>query len=94
MQPRESDITRAILDYLALIGAWALKVHGHLGQRPGVPDILACHNGRFIAIEVKQPGNSPTARQEAELAAIGEAGGMTLVAMSVEDVISAVGAAA
>ena len=38
----ERDITAAIMDYLRLRGAWVLKVHGHLGQLPGVPDnILA-----------------------------------------------------
>jgi hypothetical protein len=52
---REKAIERAILDMLSMMGAWVFKVHGHLGQRPGVPDILACLNGQFIAIEVKAP---------------------------------------
>jgi hypothetical protein len=31
----EADITGAVLDYLALVGAWSLKAHGHLGQAGG-----------------------------------------------------------
>lgn len=52
---REKEIEKAILDMLAMMGAWVFKVHGHLGQKPGVPDIIACLDGRFIAIEVKAP---------------------------------------
>jgi len=87
--PLEADITRAILDYLRLRGAWVFKVHGHLGQRPGVPDILACYRGRFLAIEVKRLGAALTVRQEAELAAIRGAGGVALVAADVSQAIEA-----
>ncbi|MCM8750408.1 hypothetical protein NET02_14755 [Thermomicrobiaceae bacterium CFH 74404] len=58
----EAEITAAVRDYLRLVGAWELKVLGGLGQRPGVPDVLACVQGRFVAIEVKRPGRRPTPR--------------------------------
>jgi hypothetical protein len=86
---REGDITRGVVDYLALIGAWSLKVHGHLGQRPGVPDVLACLRGRFVGIEVKRPGGRLSPRQIDELAAIVQAGGVALVADDVDQVIAA-----
>ena len=44
--------------------------------RSGVPDIVGCYYGRFIAIECKAGSNKPTALQENELRKIGEAGGM------------------
>lgn len=47
--------------------------------RSGVPDIIACYNGRFIAIEVKAGDNEPTALQQRELARIKERGGVALV---------------
>ena len=83
----ERDITRAIMDYLLLKGAWVFKVHGHLGQKKGVPDILACLQGRFIAIEVKRPGGKLSEYQEREIAAIERAGGRTIVARDVSDVM-------
>jgi hypothetical protein len=48
--------------------------------RSGVPDIIACMRGRFLAIECKATGNNKlTALQKRELAAIEEAGGISYV---------------
>jgi len=46
--------------------------------RSGVPDIVCCHNGRFIGIEVKADSNTPTALQLRELQRINDAGGKAL----------------
>lgn len=47
--------------------------------RSGIPDIIACLNGRFIGIECKAGFNKTTLLQDRELAAISQAGGTTLV---------------
>lgn len=47
--------------------------------RSGVPDIIACYQGRFIGIECKAGKNKPTPLQLRELAAIIDAGGSSLV---------------
>ena len=47
--------------------------------RSGVPDIIACLNGKFIGIECKAGFNKTTPLQDKELAAISAAGGTTLV---------------
>ena len=47
--------------------------------RSGVPDIICCYRGRFLAIECKAGAGKTTALQERELAAIRAAGGMQLV---------------
>lgn len=47
--------------------------------RSGVPDLVCCANGRFLAIECKANGKKPTAIQEAEIALIRRAGGTVLV---------------
>jgi Holliday junction resolvase len=47
--------------------------------RSGVPDIVCCARGRFLAIECKAGKNKPTALQERELEAIRVAGGTALV---------------
>jgi len=47
--------------------------------RAGIPDIIVCVNGEFLAIECKAGKNTTTALQKRELAAIERAGGRTLV---------------
>jgi hypothetical protein len=47
--------------------------------RSGVPDIIACMRGRFLAIECKAGNGKLTALQERELAIIEEAGGISYV---------------
>ena len=46
--------------------------------RSGVPDIVCCHRGQFIGIEVKSGVNTPTALQLRELQRINDAGGKAL----------------
>jgi len=47
--------------------------------RSGVPDIIACHDGKFIGIECKAGKNKPTALQEKNLRDIEKAGGIALI---------------
>jgi Holliday junction resolvase len=47
--------------------------------RSGVPDVICCVNGRFLAIECKAGDNKPTVLQQRELKAIADAGGSALV---------------
>lgn len=47
--------------------------------RSGVPDIICCVNGRFLAIECKAGGNKLTTLQQRELKLIADAGGSALV---------------
>jgi Holliday junction resolvase len=52
--------------------------HGY--GRSGVPDIIACVNGRFLAIECKAGTNKPTALQVREIEHIRRCGGVAVVA--------------
>lgn len=45
----------------------------------GVPDLLCCHKGKFIAIECKANGNKPTRLQVSHMEAIRHAGGVALI---------------
>jgi Archaeal holliday junction resolvase (hjc) len=47
--------------------------------RSGVPDIVGCYHGKFIAIECKAGKNKPTALQEREIKWINESGGHAIV---------------
>jgi Holliday junction resolvase len=51
--------------------------HGY--GRSGVPDIIACVNGHFLAIECKAGGNKPTALQLREIEHIHSCGGVAVV---------------
>ena len=45
----------------------------------GVPDIIACYNGRFLGIECKSGTNKPTPLQDKNLAEIHDSVGSALV---------------
>ena len=47
--------------------------------RSGVPDIVCCVNGKFLAIECKAGNNIPTALQINEMSKIQRADGVALV---------------
>lgn len=47
--------------------------------RSGVPDIICCYHGLFVAIECKAGSNKPTALQEREINAIRTAKGLAFV---------------
>lgn len=80
--PRESTIVGAIIRELKARGAWYVKFHGHRAGRAGVPDILACYRGLFIAFEVKQPTGRQTRLQVLEEERIRAAGGVSVVVTS------------
>jgi Holliday junction resolvase len=64
-----------------------LKEHGvynfmpatHGYGRSGVPDIIACINGKFLAIETKAGKGTTTALQKRELDLIRKSGGVAMV---------------
>jgi len=47
--------------------------------RAGVPDIIACYEGKFVAFECKAGKNQPTALQEREMNDIRRAKGLAYV---------------
>lgn len=69
---------------------WDMGVRIGYG-RNGVPDILCCVKGAFIALEVKAGKNVPTPWQRRELAAIVKAGGKAAVVRSLQEVKDLVG---
>jgi Holliday junction resolvase len=75
----EGKVKDAVVKILKERGAYYFfPVTGGFG-RSGVPDVVACYEGRFIGIECKAGTNKPTALQLAELAKIDKAKGLTMV---------------
>lgn len=85
----ESKIKKEITAYLTSIGAWYDNpVRTGYGRR-GVPDIVVCYRGYFLAIEVKaSESKKPTLWQAREIAAVQAARGRAVVAWSVRQVQS------
>ena len=81
-----SALIACIRDYLAVQGAWQMKVLGGMGQRPGIPDVLACLRGRLIAVEVKTGAAVLSAAQQRERGALERAGALYIEARRIEDV--------
>lgn len=80
----ESKIQKEILDYLHSQGAWTVKTIQC--NKAGVCDILACMDGRFIALEVKTEIGKASALQERTIKQINHAGGIAAIVRSVEEV--------
>jgi Holliday junction resolvase len=75
----EGKVKDAVVKILKERGAYYFfPVTGGFG-RSGVPDVVACYEGRFIGIECKAGTNKPTALQLAELAKIDKAKGVTMI---------------
>jgi hypothetical protein len=82
---KEKDLQKQIRDYLnTLPQTFAFKVEQRPGMARGCSDILFCHQGKFGAIECKMPGKKPTPHQERFLSKVLEAGGIAIVAYSLD----------
>lgn len=89
----EREIVAAILRHLKTMPhCFAWKTHGGMYGTAGIPDIIACIDGRFYAFEVKQPSGRLTRLQEVTLGKIRAAGGAAYMVTSVEDVSAAISA--
>ena len=75
----ESLVKKQIKAILKNAGAYYAMPIGMGMGNSGVPDFLACHKGRFIAIEAKAKGNKPTALQLKHIQDIKDAGGEAYV---------------
>lgn len=75
----EKKVKDKVVSILKDKGAYYFFPATHGFGRSGVPDVVACVNGRFLAIECKAGGNKPTALQEREIKAIRAAGGVAIV---------------
>ena len=80
-----SALVRLCIDYLQVQGAWVYKVHGGLGSRPGVPDLLCCLRGRLIGLECKTGRARLSAAQLVEADDLRRAGALALEIRRIDD---------
>ena len=104
MKIKESQIQKAIMDYLKRkkilcfkhrnVGIYKQATKSYIplayGEK-GISDIIGClPDGRFLAIEVKRPGNKPSIEQADFLARVNAMGGLGLIAYSIDDVAAVI----
>ena len=83
----EKDIVNQILKYLKNIPyCFAWKTHGDAYSHKGIPDIIVCLNGRFVAFEVKTPSGKLTMLQQSTLTKINAAKGNAYKVTSLQEV--------
>ena len=75
MSQREKLYENKIKAYLKSIDAYFIKTHGDRFSKVGTPDIIACVNGHFVAVEVKAENGKPSELQLYHLEQIYKAGG-------------------
>ena len=79
MRTPEGKVKDKVVKILKQYGVYYFfPVTGGYGAS-GIPDIICCHNGRFIAIECKAGKNKATPLQDAHIARIRAAGGVAVV---------------
>lgn len=83
----EKKVENLIKSELKRLGIWSFKLAASEMMAPGIPDIIACVNGKFVGIEVKAPGKlyntSPAQKVQHEL--IRKSGGTVIVTDDFED---------
>lgn len=88
----ETKLKESVLKYLRTNLIYCFKVHGSKFMEPGIPDIVACVNGKFLGIELKRPGakNEQSEQQQIHEANIKTSNGVYLLADSLEEVVETV----
>jgi hypothetical protein len=83
----EKDIVNAISKYLKSVpNCWFFKEHGGMYGAAGVPDLICCINGRFVAFEVKTEKGILTKLQESTITKINAAKGNAYKVTSLQEV--------
>ena len=84
----EGQLTSQIKNYLASKGAYCEKIFGGGYQASGIPDLIVCYKGLFVAIEVKSPTHKGRASdiQKLKIKRIRGCGGIAFITDNIEDV--------
>ena len=75
----EKQFENQIKKYLTEQGIWYVKYFANGFTKSGIPDILACCNGYFLAIEVKAENGKPSELQLYHIEKIKQSGGHAVI---------------
>lgn len=79
MATPEKKVKQKVCAKLKELGAYYFYASTGGYGSSGVPDIIACYKGKFVAIECKANGNIPTGLQQKHLREISIQNGIALV---------------
>ena len=65
--------------FIESCGGWQVKYFSNGFTKTGIPDVLVCIKGRFIAVEVKASKGRPSPLQIHHLKQIDESGGYAIL---------------
>lgn len=82
---KEQEIQSKIIKYIQASGGYVVKVI--TASKAGVPDIIACIDGKFYGFEVKTVKGKPSPLQLTNIAMIEAAGGVGAVVRSAAEVM-------
>lgn len=87
-EKKEASVLKNICDLLKKTPeCFYHKVHGGMYGTTGIPDVLACYKGIYLALEVKRPiGGKISKIQESNIRKINDAGGYAIVVTSAVEV--------
>ena len=77
---KESAYQKKVINFLkTLPNTWVVNIWGGGFMRAGIPDLLVCINGKFVAIELKRTGGIVSELQKRNIRLINEANGLAMV---------------
>lgn len=79
MAGREKLFENRVKKYLTENGCWNVKYFANRNTKSGIPDLLCCVNGYFLAIEIKAQNGKPTPLQIWNRDKIRESGGAAII---------------
>lgn len=87
---KESVLQKSIIDYCKKNRIYCVNIHGGGWCAKGVPDLLLCVNGRFLALELKVKNNAPQDDQIIHKSRILVSGGIWSCPRNLADAVSVI----
>lgn len=87
MSTKESDIQRAVKEYLRYRGWFVVKIHQSLGSYRGIADLYCLRQGRSLWVEVKTKTGKQSDYQEKFQTDLEAVGGEYILCRGIDDLI-------
>jgi Holliday junction resolvase len=75
----EKQFENKVKKFLKDNGIWYFKVWGGGYSKAGIPDLICCVNGHFVAIELKGSDGKPSELQKYNIRKISECNGIGVI---------------
>ena len=75
----EKNFENRLKKFLEDEGCWFVKFFANAYTKSGIPDLLVCCNGYFVAVEVKAPNGKPSELQKRNIKQINEQDGFGVI---------------